>query len=63
MTYSLNIGDIVMLAKNYIVFESGNFNLLDLVLCKRIDESNNSTPTCMFLTATIVGIDLNEENT
>ena len=61
MTYSLNVGDVVMLAKNYIVFETGNFNLLDLVLCKRIDENINM-PTCMFLTATIIGIDLIEEN-
>ena len=58
--YQLNAGDVVVLATKYIVFQSGNYDLLDLVLCKRIDE-DNSVPTCMFLTATILGINLIEE--
>lgn len=59
--YTLAAGDIVLLAPSYVVFQGGVYSLLDLVFCRRLGESED-VPTCMFLAATVVGIEINEGN-
>ena len=42
-------------APDYEVVQGGDYELLDLVLCRRKVETNG--PTCQFLAATIIGAD------
>ena len=42
-------------APDYEVVQAGDYELLALVLCRRKIDTNG--PTCMFLAATVVGID------
>jgi len=45
-------------APDYEVVAPGEYELLDLVLCRRKIDTNG--PTCMFLAATVLGQDPNE---
>jgi hypothetical protein len=58
--YSLQINQLVMSEPKYEVLTQGQFELLDLIPCGRVVD--NGQITCAFLTATCVGINLEDVN-
>ena len=59
-TRVLQAGDVVARNQEYQVVVGGEYELTQLVPCRRLIETNE--PTCAFLCEAVVGADLSQEN-
>lgn len=55
MAHAINQGDLVLANVDYEVSVGGDYELLDLVPCRRVIDTNG--PICAFLCASVLGIE------
>jgi hypothetical protein len=58
MPHTISAGTVVVANNAYEVVVGGDYDLADLVLCRRVIDTNG--PVCAFLAASVLGIELQE---